>query len=199
MRERTIDIYAKDFLSFANNELGIKASWMPKVKALYCTERSWTWLWNVYSQTVTGNPQEYPNRSELNPENWQRANGVLFRLMKFDTEGRWVGLSEGERLILLTHKGFDREQAEGLVPFDAIIFLNSSRLIEAAKRGNPCTAHSVVAHECIHILESLSGRTIIKGVNPNKYFEHPIVVELLKKFVDETGLDEFNRRYTKEN
>jgi len=53
----------------------------------------------------------------------------------------------------------------------------------------------VIAHECVHVMETLSGQIIIKGFDAKRSFEHPGVKELFKKFIDEMGTDEFKRRY----
>lgn len=38
---KQVDVFAKDFLSFAVGRLGVHLSWMPAVKIVYCTSDIW--------------------------------------------------------------------------------------------------------------------------------------------------------------
>jgi len=136
-RERPIDIFAKDFLIFLKDELSLKGDWMPKVKVLLCNDDTWTRLWDIQNRTIPGNPEEYMPMPDLNRQKWQGANGWVYRLINYDSEGRWIRPSERERLGALMRIGFNRVQAEDLAPFDAVIFLHTSRPIEAGEKGQP--------------------------------------------------------------
>jgi len=193
-RLKSIDLFARDILNFIIKELEVKVDWIPKVKVIYCDDEFWMSLLPL-SRRV-GSPQEYTDSNVRLPENWSKMSGFVLPI--FATNSRdSTKIFRAPRKMRLK---FLRET--GVIPqalafFDATIFLSISNL-KYDLRSIPMAVQLVVTHECVHIVERLTQRCFMQNLDP-KCFEHPLVVDLLNRFMKNVGREEFFRRYIPES
>lgn len=163
---KPIDAFARDMLGFIRDRFELKVDWIPKVKVLFCGDKFWMDLWNMFKANLfkTYSPVEFVEKMEPSPENWLKVNGYSVQITAQDNQGKiQFRLSKEERLGYLKDVGFPSESAEALSVFDAIIFLHTSNLKEAEAHGQYFPIHLVVTHECVHVMERLSGQFFIRN------------------------------------
>lgn len=198
--------FGKDFLSFLSDqeyiEHGVEIDWIPKVRVILCNDDLWNQLWGILGQLPRHNLNEYMTPIATTFDNWNKTNGSCWAPLSKDETGKVRGVPEDTRLEVAIKMGFPRELLEELRPCDALIFLHESnlRLAEQVQRfyGEatfPSRHHSVVAHECIHIMDALSGKFTVEQFDSLMSFEAHAVVHLIKSFVDPMTLEEFKKRY----
>jgi hypothetical protein len=193
-----IDSFAVHFLRMVEDELfvsrNIKIGWMPeKIIAVFCSDH----FWNGPVQDIMSHARfRYGT-----PMRISEANGCWLGVLRND-QGKIEGFPKQELSRIRLELGFPRELVELAAPYDVMIFLHKSNLEKTRRfweQGEEpvevLPTHFVVAHECVHIIETLLDQSLLEKHDPGVYFEVPEVTELVRRFCSSMPSGEFKRRY----
>jgi len=205
---KPLSTFAQDFLRFLFDRFyitrGKEIDWMPRVRVIICGQILWKALWPLYQKTKRHNLSEYKEPSNTSYEYWtEKVNGMWWGPVAENEAGEKVGLSEKDRKEVGLNVELPSELNEMFESCDLFIFINEFNVTQAEQfqrymgKTSPVQAmHSVVAHECVHIIEAISGQFMIENFDNIVTFEASEVVILLGQFLSSISLTEFKRHYT---
>ena len=194
-----IDRFAVDFLRMVEDNLfitsNVEISWRPqKIMAIFCSDRFWSGrLRDIMSRAEK-------SRYDTATKEWSDANGCWCGPLCKDS-GKIGGFPEEDLPSIRLEIGIPRELVEAATGYDVLIFLHESNLNEARSFWKLSGSlevlpeHIVVAHECVHIVEALSGQSLMGKHDFGVYFDLPEVMALVQRFRSSMPSGEFKRRY----
>jgi hypothetical protein len=200
VHQEAIDRFAVDFLRMVEDDLFIRSDirfgWTPqKIIAVFCSDR----FWNGQLRDIMSRAEK--PRYGMTIEKWPDANGCWCGPLSQDS-GKVEGFPEEELRRIRLELGFPREVVEVAARYDIMIFLHESNLNQTRSfwklPGAPLEVlpeHIVVAHECVHIIEAVSGQILTGRHDFDVYFEVPEVAALFQRFRASMSSSDFKSRY----